>query len=183
MGACGLVNENTLGELYLRADEDRIQVFTAQNGGLFDRHGISASPIRLHFFLAQLGHESGGLTVVSENLNYRAERLVKVWPSRFASIDDALHCAGNPEKLANTVYSGRMGNGPPASGDGWRYRGRGYIQITGHDAYDNVGRLAGLGLVDEPDLAAQPANALLTACAFWERKISTHFAIAATSSR
>jgi putative chitinase len=163
-----MLNETTLGDLFPRADGDHLHAFAGRSSDLFERYGIAASPIRLHFFLAQVGHESGGLTVFTENLNYRAERIAKVWPRRFAGIEAARPCAGNPRRLANTVYGGRMGNGPPETGDGWRYRGRGYIQITGRRTYAAIGRLSGLGLVDEPDLAARPGHALLTACAFWQ---------------
>ncbi len=165
-----MLDAATLGDLYPNAASRYLEAFADQFEELFDRFAINAAPIRLHFFLAQIGHESGGLTVTSENLNYRAERILQVWPRRFADIDEARPCAGNPERLANKVYSKRMGNGPPESGDGWRFRGRGYIQITGRDAYDEIGRISGLALLDQPDLAAEPANALLTACAFWQWK-------------
>lgn len=165
-----MLNEKTLAELYPRAKRDHLRGFAARCGELFEGYRIAESEVRLHYFLAQLGHESAGLTVVTENLNYRAERIVKVWPRRFAGIEAARPCAGNPRRLANTVYGGRMGNGPPASDDGWRYRGRGYIQITGRATYAAIGRLAQLDLLDQPDLAAQPGLALLTACAFWRSK-------------
>jgi putative chitinase len=107
---------------------------------------------------------------MEENLNYAAERLCAVWPSRFPNLDAAQLCSRNPQSIANTVYCGRMGNGPIESGDGWRYRGRGYIQLTGRDAYRSVGIIANLELEDTPDLASQPANALLVACSFWQWK-------------
>ena len=83
---------------------------------------VSPGPLgndtRLHYFLAQIGHESGGLTIMQENLNYRAQRLCEVWPGRFPDLASASRCAGNPELLANTVYGERMGNRGSASGDG-----------------------------------------------------------------
>ncbi len=132
-------------------------------------HGIVGAP-RLHLFLAQIGHDSGGLTITEENLSYSAARLCAVWPRRFPSESAAAPYARNPEALANKVYGGRMGNGPPESGDGWRYRGRVYIQITGRDGYLQCSRRAGLDLEDAPDLAAAPDQALAVACAFWDWK-------------
>ncbi|MBI1179946.1 MAG: glycoside hydrolase family 19 protein [Alphaproteobacteria bacterium] len=156
--------------LYPRAPREHVDAFAAQNGGLFAQYGISDKPLRLQHFLAQIGHESGGLTIMEENMNYRAERLREVWPSRFTDMALANRCAGNPELLANTVYCDRMGNGNSASGDGWRYRGRGYIQITGRDGYRNVGAQAGLDLEGNPDLAFAPDRALAVACGFWRWK-------------
>ena len=159
-----------LRELYPRAPDDHIESFAARSDELLARFDITASPTRLEYFLAQIGHESGGLTITTENLNYSAPRLCQVWPTRFADLDAASEFAGNPEKLANNVYASRMGNGSPESGDGWRYRGRGYIQITGRDGYESVGDIAGLDLVGEPDLASTAEQALLVACSFWEWK-------------
>lgn len=120
-------------------------------------------------FLGQVLHESAGLTRFSENLNYSAERLCKVWPSRFHTIADARPYERNPEALANKVYGGRMGNTEP--GDGWRYRGRGPIQLTGKDNYRAVGDLMGQDLVSLPELMEQPRYALEAAIAWWEDRI------------
>ncbi len=159
-----------LRSLYPRAAEDHLQAFAARAPDLFERFGFGKSDLCLHFFLAQVGHESGGLTVTSENMSYSAKRIAEVWPGRFDSEDSARAFANKPDKLANNVYANRMGNGPPESGDGFRYRGRGYIQITGRDGYRNVGTIAKLDLEGSPDLAAAPEQALLVACAFWEWK-------------
>jgi putative chitinase len=91
-------------------------------------------------FLAQSGHESGGFKRLSENLNYKAERLRAVWPKRFPTLAVAAKYAGNPERLANYVYASRMGNGGEQSGDGWKFRGRGLFQLTGRDNYTAFGR-------------------------------------------
>lgn len=91
-------------------------------------------------FLAQSGHESAGFTHLTENLNYRADRLRAVWPKRFPSSAVAARYAGNPERLANYVYASRMGNGPEVSGDGWKFRGRGLFQLTGRDNYTAFAR-------------------------------------------
>lgn len=120
-------------------------------------------------FLSQVLHESAMLTVLAENLNYSAERLVAVWPRRFPSVSRARPYARNPEALANHVYADRMGNTEP--GDGWKYRGRGLIQITGRSNYELVQELTGLPVVDEPDLLLEPGPALLSALAWWGESV------------
>ena len=119
---------------------------------------------RAHF-VAQVLHESGGLGRLVENLNYSAERLCAVWPRRFPNPDRARPYARNPEGLANYVYAGRMGNTEP--GDGWRYRGRGLIQITGRSNYELIAELTGIDVVTTPDLLTEPNAALLSALAWW----------------
>jgi len=119
---------------------------------------------RAHF-LSQILHESGGLRYLAENLNYSAERLCAVWPKRFPNADRARPYAHDPEKLANYVYAGRMGNTEP--GDGWKYFGRGLIQITGRSNYAMVQELTGLQVLDDPDLLCEPGPALLSAVAWW----------------
>lgn len=119
---------------------------------------------RIAAFLAQVGHESGGLTRLSENLNYSFEGLRATWPSRFVGESGATlarSIARQPEKIANTVYANRMGNGDTASGDGWRYRGRGLIQLTGRANY-RLHRLE-----DSPDTAAEPDTAARIAVTYW----------------
>lgn len=165
-----MLSEDQIKEIYPRAQAGRIARFAQQNADLFQRFGLDASATRLGFFLAQVGHESGGLTITVENMNYSAERLTKVWPTRFPTLASTQPFARNPEQLGNSVYANRMGNGPPDSGDGFRYRGHGYIQITGRDGYEEVGAIAGLDLVGDPDLAADPRHGLLVACSFWQWK-------------
>ena len=120
-------------------------------------------------FLGQILHESAGLTQFSEDLNYSAERLCVVWPSRFPTLQSAQPYARNPQALANKVYGGRMGNTQP--GDGWKYRGRAPIQITGHDNYAAVGKLMGQDLLTLPELLEQPRFALEACIAWWEDRI------------
>ena len=120
-------------------------------------------------FLGQILHESASLTQFSENLNYSAERLCVVWPSRFPTLQSAQPYARNPQALANKVYGGRMGNTQP--GDGWKYRGRAPIQITGHDNYAAVGKLMGQDLLTLPELLEQPRFALEACIAWWEDRI------------
>ena len=123
---------------------------------------------RIACFLAQVGHESGGLTVLTENLNYSASRLMSVWPKRFPSLAIATQYERNPEKLANNVYANRMGNGDEKSGDGYRYRGRGLLQLTGKSNYDTVGKSLKLDLLKNPDLLLTPSVAALSAAYYWK---------------
>ena len=131
------------------------------------RFGVN-SVLRRGHFLGQVCHESGDFTRFEENLRYTSPaRIAAVWP-RLAKRAAAL--AGSPQALANAAYSGRLGNGPEASGDGWRYRGRGLIQLTGRENYLLAGRGLGLDLVGDPDQVAQPRGAVLTALWFWKRR-------------
>ena len=130
---------------------------------------FSAGIGELDDFLGQVLHESGMLERLEENLNYSAERLCEVWPARFPRLADALPYARSPEALANRVYGGRLGNTQP--GDGWRYRGRGLLQVTGRDNYAAVGRALVLDLVGNPDQLALPAIALRASIAWWERNV------------
>lgn len=133
-------------------------------------YGLDTKLRKAHF-LAQLAHESGGFTRLVENLNYSADGLRRTWPSRFDA-KKAAECARKPELIANTVYADRLGNGDEASGDGWRFRGRGYIQLTGRANYmDFSHRLFGdYRLVTNPDLAADPAVAIQLAAEYWKVK-------------
>jgi len=136
----------------------------------WERFGLESVESRAKF-MGQIAVESAGLTVLEENLNYSATRLCKVWPRRFPNIAAAQPYARNPEKLANKVYGGRLGN--VREGDGWRYRGRGLKQLTGRVNYSDSGAALGLDLVREPDLVARPDVGFLTALAFWERHIGS----------
>lgn len=165
-----MVSRQQLGVLFPRATAARLDAFAQQAPALFTRFGISGTANRLHFFLAQIAHESGGLTVTEENLNYSAPRLMQVWPSRFPTLASAEAVARNPEKLGNQVYANRNGNGPPQSGDGYRFRGRGYIQLTGRANYAAIGAVVGIDLVASPDRAASVQDALLVACGYWQHR-------------
>lgn len=127
------------------------------------------TPLRRAHFLAQLAHESGGFKRLVENLNYSADALMRTWPSRFTP-EKVKACARQPEKIANTVYAGRLGNDEP--GDGWRYRGRGFIQLTGKANYAEYSqRLFGDDrLVTDPSQAAEPAVAIRIAGEYWTAK-------------
>lgn len=135
----------------------------------FDRFAI-ATPRQQAAFIGQCGHECGHFKVLEENLNYRAATLMRLWPKRFPMSEIADKYAGNPQKIANMVYASRMGNRDEASGDGYRFRGRGCIQLTGHTNYYHAGKALGVDFVKQPDLVATPKYAALTAGWFW----STH---------
>ncbi|MGE8436846.1 MAG: glycoside hydrolase family 19 protein [Pseudomonas palmensis] len=122
--------------------------------------------LRAAAFLAQVGHESGHLRSLVENLSYSADALVRTWPTRFTSLSSAGY-ARQPEKIANRVYGGRMGNGPESSGDGWRYRGRGLIQLTGRSNYRAAADGLGLPLIDQPEMLEQPESACQSAAWWW----------------
>lgn len=163
-----MLSRTQIKGIYPRASDADIDAFIDHGEAPLKSSGILGAVTRFQYFLAQLGHESNGLTQREENLSYSAQRLTEVWPSRFATLTAAKPYERNPEKLANFVYGGRMGNTNP--GDGYRYRGRGYIQLTGRDAYRDVGAIAKLDLENKPELAAEPENAIAIACAFWTWK-------------
>lgn len=148
-----------------------------QNGqSVLDRHGISDSPLRVAHFMAQVLHESGGLAIQFENLNYSAPRLPKVWPTRFQPKGplDPEDYAHDPQKLANQVYGGRMGNS--GANDGYTYRGRGLLQLTGRDSYRKATAILRRHDPAAPDLEAQPDEVisarwcLAIAAAEWDIK-------------
>jgi putative chitinase len=129
---------------------------------------IDATPQRIAAFLAQVGHESASLHQAEEDLNYSAQRLMQVWPRRFPSIDSAHFYEHSPERLANLVYASRNGNGAYESGDGWRFHGRGPIQLTGANNYRRAGVALNLPLVEQPELVLQPAIGARAAAWFFE---------------
>ena len=126
---------------------------------------------RIAMFLAQASHESAGFSRLVENLNYSAEGLAKVWPSRYAEKGKpnalALSIARKPELIANHTYANRMGNSTPESGDGWKYRGRGIFQLTGKSNYDAF--FKDTGVAATPDDLTDPTYAVLSACWFWNK--------------
>jgi putative chitinase len=122
---------------------------------------------RIAAFLAQMAHESG-LKPRTENLNYSAARLMEVWPKRFPTLGSASAFARNPEKLANKVYGGRLGNGPEQSGDGWRFRGTGPLQITGRDNFTRFAYAMTLPLDQALLYARSTEGGIMAAAWFWE---------------
>lgn len=133
----------------------------------FERFEIN-TPARQAAFIGQCSHESGNFKTLQENLNYSAKGLHATWPNRFPSEEAAMPYNRNPEKIANKVYGGRMGNGDEASGEGWRYHGRGLIQLTGKANYQAAGEALGVDLVGDPNIVATPRFAALTAGWFWK---------------
>jgi putative chitinase len=125
------------------------------------------TPQRLAAFLAQCGHESGGFTAIKENLNYKAESLCRVWP-RYFNAGNANDYAHNQEKIANRAYGGRMGNGDEASGDGYRFCGRGLIQLTGRSNYQAFADSIQEDINNLPDYLATFEGCVQSACWFWE---------------
>ena len=126
------------------------------------------TPQRVAAFLAQCGHESGGFTAIKENLNYKAESLVRVWPRYFPNMDVANQYAHNQEKIANRAYANRMGNGPEESGDGYRFCGRGLIQLTGRSNYQAFADSIQEDINNLPDYLATFEGCVQSACWFWE---------------
>ena len=139
--------------------------------GVMEKFAIN-TPLRLSHFLAQAGHESGGFRISQENLNYSANGLKNIFKKYFRRADGTidepkvLAYAKKPEKIANLVYGGRMGNGPEASGDGFKFRGRGDIQLTGKDNYTAFFKSIGLPADSDPNLVATQYQ-LLSAAWFW----------------
>lgn len=144
-------------------------VWTPALNDAMDKCDIN-TPHRAAAFLAQIAHESGELRRLVENLNYSAERLMQVWPKRFPTLQKAQQYAHNPSKLANLVYANRLGNGDEARGDGWNFRGRGLIQLTGRGNYQTVGQALHLSLASQPELLEQPTAAALSAAHFWKAR-------------
>jgi putative chitinase len=122
---------------------------------------------RVAAFLAQCGHESADFTVLKENLNYSAEGLNKVFPKRFPTVAAAQPYNRNPEKIANKIYADRMGNGPEASGEGYKYRGRGAIQLTGKENYSKFAASLGMDLTAAVAYCETLEGAIESACWFW----------------
>ena len=132
-----------------------------------DRFEIT-TPVRQAAFISQCAHESGGLVHCEESLYYTTpERIRAMWPRRVPSLADAASLCRKPQALANRVYASRNGNGDEASGDGWAYRGRGLIQLTGRANYLAAQAATSEPYASDPDLVVQPAHAALTAAWFW----------------
>lgn len=167
-----MVNAEQLRQLHIGAE------WVDPLNETFERWGI-LTPRQQAAFIGQCGHECGNFRILEENLNYRAATLMKLWPKRFPTLEIANQYAGNPKKIANMVYASRMGNRDEASGDGYRFRGRGCIQLTGHANYFHASQAIGVDFVMQPDLVATPQYAALTAGWFWSTHGCNKFAEAA----
>lgn len=151
------------------------------------------TPKRIAAFLSQIGHESGHLEFLEENLNYSADGLANTWPNRYAKkalnglyaknsvgrylpSDLALKIARKPVLIASDCYANRMGNGSAESKEGWKFRGRGLIQVTGKSNYAQLTLKTGVDFISNPDLLKEPAYALISACWFWKSNNLNRFA-------
>jgi putative chitinase len=143
---------------------DLAEVLTEQ----FEKYEINTVN-RAAGFLAQCGHESNGFTVLKENLNYSAEGLTKIFHKYFPDLASATPYARQPQKIANKVYANRMGNGPESSGDGFKYCGRGAIQLTGHDNYASFAASVGMSIDEAVHDLETLDGAIESACWFWKK--------------
>lgn len=139
----------------------------AEIPGVQEKFGVN-TPLRLAHFLAQTGHESGGFRVTTENLNYSVKGLTGIFKKYFPTVEVAMQYAKQPQKIANVVYANRMGNGDKASGDGFKFRGRGYIQLTGKTNYVAFDKTVDDNIEANPDLVATKYP-LLSAAWFWSK--------------
>ena len=128
--------------------------------------GISANPLRLSHFLTQISFETGAFTIVAENADYSRARLLEVWPKLFNE-QNVDQYAKQPAKVLNLVNANRLGNGPESSGDGWKYRGRGFLQLTGRAEYERFSKETGIDLISNPDSMGDPHVSLLIAASYW----------------
>ena len=142
---------------------------------LLDDYGID-TPHRVAHFIAQCAHESGGFKFIKENLNYSAAGLNNTFRKYFPTVESAKPYERKPEMIANKVYANRMGNGDEASGDGWRYCGRGLIQLTGKDNYTFFAGSLGIPVEEAADYLATFEGAAQSACFFWEQNNLNRFA-------
>ena len=142
---------------------------------LLDDYGIT-TPHRVAHFIAQCAHESGGFKFIKENLNYSAAGLNNTFKKYFPTPESAKPYERRPEMIANRVYANRMGNGDEASGDGWRYCGRGLIQLTGKDNYTFFAGSLGIPVEEAADYLATFEGAAQSACFFWEQNNLNRFA-------
>jgi putative chitinase len=142
---------------------------------LLDDYDIN-TPLRVAHFIAQCAHESGNFVFIKENLNYKAASLRKTFGKYFPTDEIAAQYANRPEMIANRVYASRMGNGPEASGDGYRYCGRGLIQLTGKDNYTFFAGSLGISVEEASEYLATFEGAAQSACWFWEQNNLNRFA-------
>ena len=143
-----MINDDQLAKIAAQLTAEQRGAYLGPLNGALNEFEIN-TPLREAAFLAQTAHESQNFTRLVENLNYSAKRLTQVWPKRFPTLDKAQPYANNPEKLANFTYANRNGNGSEASGDGWKYRGRGFIQITGRANYKACSDGLGADFIDK----------------------------------
>ena len=163
------ITETQLRHIMPNAPADKVRDFVATFNGWADTFGIT-TPTRAAMFLAQVAHECSELKVMTENLNYSAEGLLKVFPKYFTRANVGLY-ARNPPKIGNRVYANRMGNGSEGSGDGYRYRGRGCFQLTGRAMYKHYAdsQYCNGDLMAHPEWLAQSPGDQKSSLFFWQR--------------
>lgn len=156
-----IVDSQQLTKLFPKVNTDLVDALYQT----FTKYDIITAP-RICMFLAQVGYESNSWTEKAENLNYSAQGLLATFPSHF-TVDEVDSYARQPEKIANRAYANRMGNGSEASGDGWKYRGRGYIQITGHDNYEAFAASNNMAIDAAPAYMETDLGAAMCSGWFW----------------
>lgn len=162
------ITQQQLSEMLGNPDREAIAaIWTAPLNAAMRASGIT-TPQRQAAFLSQLLPESSEFHVTQENLNFSADTLRRLWPSRFSSPELASAYGHAPEKLGNYLYANRIGNGDEASGDGWKYRGRGLIAITGREQYTRFSKATQIDALHHPDLLLEPAGAAQAATWFWQ---------------
>ena len=142
---------------------------------LLDDYDID-TPLRVAHFVAQCAHESGNFVFIKENLNYKAASLQKIFSKYFPTAELAAQYDNQPERIANRIYANRMGNGPETSGDGYKYCGRGLIQLTGKDNYTFFAGSLNIPVEEASDYLATFEGAAQSACWFWEQNNLNRFA-------
>lgn len=171
-----MITIEQLAEALPAVKDENIELFYEPLVAAMEEFGID-SPARMAGFLAQCAHESANFSAVRENLNYSADGLNKVFPKYFRNAGrNAQEYHRQPEKIANVVYANRMGNGDEDSGDGWRFRGRGLIQLTGRNNYTLCGNDLEVDLTEEPEYLETPEGAARSAAWFWWKNNLNAFA-------
>lgn len=167
------ITEQQMRSFFPKCKETR--EYVAAINQLLTKYEINTTKERLAAFLGQYGHETMGWTRLVENTNYTSpERLMKVFPSKFPSLTLAKMYAGKPVNIANRVYANRYGNGDEASGDGYKYRGRGGCHLTFKDNYKAFAKATGVDVIQHPEFLEEPWYAVLAAAWYWDsRKINT----------
>ena len=164
-----MITEEQIKHGYPNSKAEVIRALVSSMSTLAEKYGLS-SPLRLAHFLAQTAHESGGFRLIEENLNYSADGLNKIFPKYFVKAGrDAQAYHRQPEKIANVVYASRMGNGDTLSGEGYKFRGRGLIQLTGKSNYNGFATDSGITIDEAVAYLSTPEGAVESAAWFWNK--------------
>jgi putative chitinase len=164
-----MITEAQIKKEYPNSRPDIVAALVKSLPMLAEKYGIS-TPLRLAHFLAQTAHESGGFRVIEENLNYSATGLNKIFPKYFINAGrNAAEYHRQPQKIANLVYASRMGNGGPNTGDGYKFRGRGLIQLTGRSNYTAFAVLKQMSIDEIVQYMSTPQGAIESAAWYWSR--------------